>query len=577
MHDIDLMLQLQLEGKNKEAREISDKLEKLGRDNILDPNGKNTEDVWMRHSFNRGWFLLQEGDYQKGCQLLENGRFLNVYGNGPLKTDAPIFNPEIHDIKDKSIIISLEGGYGDEIIHSRFATSFKKLGAKSVYLAAAPELVSIFSRIDGVDGVILRSQAHTVQHDYWVPGFSAGWVAGHTFDDLPSEKYISSKPESVEVWKAIINSKKPKIGLRWAGNPKFEHQQFRRFPTNFILNLSKYQTDLELYSFQKDHNIVELPKGITDLQYLLPSWEDTAAAIENLDLVITSCTSVAHLSAAMGKETWVIVPCLPYHTWVYKTPESTTTPYYKSVRLFRQKTFGKWNDVFQELYSALEEKYNLEHIDQPNEDREPKKLNLGCGLKKFKGYLNVDRSDVFKPDQVVDLEKTPWPWKDNEFSHVVAKDILEHLGNNEREFLNIIKELYRVSDNQAIWEIQVPHWRCDTAIDDPGHKRLLTLGFFKMLDQRRLMDEKIVKGESDSMLAYEEEIDVEVVDVKFIFTEPWQKQISMGRITDEDITHALNHYNNVALSMCVLMQVHKPPRYNKKEFVDAIESMTKEL
>jgi len=219
----------------------------------------------------------------------------------------------------------------------------------------------------------------------------------------------------------------------------------------------------------------------------------------------------------------------------------------------------------------------LNHIDMPNEDREHKKMNLGSGFKKLNNFLNVDKSEFVKPDQVVDLEKTPWPWKDNEFSHIVAKDILEHLGNTEREFLDVIKEMYRVSDNQAIWEIQVPHWRCDTALDDPGHKRLLTLGFFKMLDQKRLMDDKIIHGESDSLLAFEEELDVELVDVKFIYTEPWQQRINHNNISPEELNFALNHYNNVALSMIVLMQVHKPPRYNKKEFVDAIEKLTSDI
>lgn len=567
-----MMLQLQLEGKNKEAREISDRMEQLGPDGILVPKDSSKEDVWIRHSFNRGWFLLQEGEYQKGCQALENGRFINVYGNPPLQTASRIFNPEQDDIAGKSIIVSLEGGFGDEIIHARFATSYKKMGADKVYIAAAPEMVSLFSRIEGVDKVILRNEAHTVKHDFWVPGFSAGWVAGHTFEDFPNDVYLNAKPESVDLWSSIVNSNKPKIGIRWAGNPKFEHQQFRRFPPDFILNISKYD-ELSTYSFQRDHNTVELPEKIVDLQHLLISWEDTAAAIQNLDLVITSCTSVAHLAAAMGKETWVLVPILPYHTWAAHSPESTTTPYYKNVRLFRQKTPGKWNDVFQELYAALEEKYSLSHIDMPNEDREHKKLNLGSGLKKLNGYLNVDRSEFVKPDQVVDLEKTPWPWKDNEFSHIVAKDILEHLGNTEREFLDVIKEMYRVSDNQAIWEIQVPHWRCDTSLDDPGHKRLLTLGFFKMLDQRRLMDEKIVHGESDSLLAFEEEVDIQFLDVQFIYTEPWNSKIKSGKITSEELNFALNHFNNVALSMIVLLQVHKPPRYNRKEFVDAIEKL----
>ena len=570
MHDIDMMLQLQLEGKSEEARAISDKLEKLGPEKILDPKGNNTQDIWMRHCFNRGWFMIQDGDYQKGCLLLENGRFLNVYGSPPLMTNAPIYNPSQHTIKDKSIIISLEGGYGDEIIHARFAQSFKELGAAKVYLASAPELVSLFQRIPGVDGVILRNQANTVAHDFWVPGFSAGWIAGHTFDNFPSKPYIFARSESIDIWKNIIKSdKKLKVGIRWAGNPKFEHQQFRRFPTNFITNLTKYK-DVEFFSLQRDHNTIQLPEGITDLQYMLLSWEDTAAAISNLDLVITSCTSIAHLSAAMGKPTWVLVPCLPYHTWTAGAPESTTSPYYDSVKLFRQKKYGKWNETFQNLYQTFEKTFDLEHIDMPNEDKESKKLNLGCGLKKFKGYHNVDISPIVKPDEVVDLNKE-WPWAENTYTHIVAKDVIEHLDDP----VHAIKEMYRVSENGAIWEIQVPHWRCDTALDDPGHKHLITVGLFNLFNQQKAM-QRIQAGESDSPLAFEHDIDIEVCDTQFVYTAPWQQKIQAGQISEEELTFALNHLNNVALSTIMLIQVHKPGRYDKKEYEGEIEKFNNE-
>jgi hypothetical protein len=574
MHEIDEMLKLQLEGKHKEARVLSDKLEAIGSDKILDPNGKNTQDIWMRHCFNRGWFMIQDGEYQKGCQLLENGRFLNVYGSPPLRTDAPIFNPEQHDINGKSIIISLEGGYGDEIIHARFATSFKKKGAKAVYLAAAPELVSVFERIEGVDKVILRNQANTVQHDYWVPGFSSGWIAGHEFDNFPNKPYLTPRQDSVEIWKGMINSEKIKVGIRWAGNPKFEHQQFRRFPENFITNLSKYP-ELQIYSLQKDHNLVSLPEGVTDLQHFLISWEDTMAAIANLDIVITSCTSIAHISAAMGKETWVLVPVLPYHTWTYNSPENRGSPYYECVRLFRQTEKTKWNDTFQLLYKELEEKFNLQHIDHPNEDRVVKRINLGCGLKKIEGFVNVDANPTVKPDVTVDLNKFPWPFADNEFDHIVAKDILEHLGETSKDFINVIKEMYRITHNGGIWEVESPHWRCDTALDDPDHKRLITMGMFNLFN-KRLLIEKLQAGGSDSPLAFEHNVDIEICDMQFDYTKPWEERVKSKQITPEELNYALNHFNNVALSAKYLIQVHKPGRNDLSEFTDLVEKKLQE-
>ena len=104
MHDIDLELELNLKGNHKAARAISDKLEMLGPENIPDTKGNlGNPEMWLRHKFNRGWFHIQDGDYQKGCQSLECGRYLNVYGSPPLRTDAPIYNPVEHDIKGKSI------------------------------------------------------------------------------------------------------------------------------------------------------------------------------------------------------------------------------------------------------------------------------------------------------------------------------------------------------------------------------------------------------------------------------------------------------------------------------------------
>ena len=569
MHEIDMMLKLQLEGKHEEARKLSDKLEAIGEHKILDPKGNNTQDIWFRHCFNRGWFMIQDGDYQKGCQLLEHGRFLSVYGSPPLKTDAPIYNPDAHDIKGKSIIVSLEGGYGDEIIHARFAQSFKKKGAEKVYIAAAPELVSVFERIEGVDGVILRNQAHTVQHDFWVPGFSAGWVAGHTFDDFPGDPYLSPRQESVDIWKSIISSDKVKVGIRWAGNPKFEHQQFRRFPESFMTNLAKYD-ELQVYSLQRDHNTVSLPENITDLQHLLISWEDTMGAIANMDIIITSCTSIAHLAAAMGKETWVMVPILPYHTWTIGSPDADTSPYYKCVKLFRQREPRSWNNTFQNMYAALEEKFKLKHIDMPSEDKENKRLNLGCGFNQFDGFLNVDKSDLIPCDQKVDLDVFPWPWKDNEFSHIVAKDILEHLGEKPSDIIKVIKEMYRVSENGAIWEIQAPHWNCETAKDDPTHKRALTIAMFSLFNKKLVFD-RAQMGHTESMLAFEEDIDIEVCDTQFDYTPPFVAKIKDKSITQEELTYALNHLNNVATSFKVLIQVHKPGRYDLAELKKMIE------
>ena len=570
MHPIDKQLQHMLRGEFDEALMISDELEALGKDKILDPSGKPNPEMWLRHNFNRAWFYLQQGKFKEGSMLLESGRHINVYGGALLNTKAPIFNPEQHEIKGKSIIISLEGGFGDEVIHARFAQSYKKLGAKKVILACSPELKSVFKRIPGVDAVIQRDEAMTVPHDFWVPGFSAGWVANHTYEDLPNEPYLSSNDMSMQIWSGIITSEKKRVGIRWAGNPKFEHQQFRKFPPEFMFELAKYE-DIQLYSLQRDSNLESLPENVIDVQKWLWGWEDTVAAIMHLDLVITSCTSIAHIAAALGKETWVLPPILPYHTWATGAPHAVTSPWYPSVKLYRQEEYQKWNKTFQRLYRDLETKFNLPFIEHPDHDYTPKRLNLGCGALKLKDYHNVDRSEAVEPDEIVDLEQTPWPWKDGEFSHIVAKDILEHLGETPKKFLDIMKELYRISRNGAIWEIQTPHWRSDNLLNDPTHIRAITPQMLEMFNQKHIMW-TTKEGLAHSPLAFDTNIDIEICDIKYDFTHLFKEKMTSGQMSKDDLDLAFNTMNNVAESTKMLIEVHKPGRYTIQEYRDAVKA-----
>jgi len=570
MHEIDLMLKFQLEGKNQEARKLSDKLEQIGPDKILDSNGRNTEDIWNRHCFNRGWFMLQEGNYQLGSKLCEYGRILNTYGNSQAATNKPLYNPEKYDIKDKILIINLEGGYGDEIIHSRFAQTFKDQGAKKVYLAAAPELIDLLSSVPGVDKVIRRDEYSKYEHDYWLPGFSAGWLAGHTFESIPNDQYIFPKTDLVQVWSNIINSDKIKVGIRWAGNPKFEHQQLRRFPENFLLNLSKY-TELQLYSLQRDNNIIDLPENVIDLQHILLSWDDTAAAIENLDVVITSCTSIAHLAAAMGKKTYVMVPILPYHTWCYRSPESDTSPYYKTAKLFRQPNKNKWNFAFQKMYRSLEQEFNLEKRDLPNEDRIYSKLNLGCKHNKIEECINVDSSSLYNPDIQIDFSKKPWPFKDNEFIHIVALNCLTRIAKNPQDLIDVFKEMYRISETGAVWEIQFHHYSNFMDYDFEQNFKI-SLGHLYNLSQKDMLS-RIEKNKLYNLVPFEQNIDMQILDVVHEYPDEIKNALNNKNLTPELLSQHETHMNNVIVKTRVLMEVHKPGRITEKELINELTKL----
>ncbi len=95
------------------------------------------------------------------------------------------------------------------------------------------------------------------------------------------------------------------------------------------------------------------------------------------------------------------------------------------------------------------------------------KINMGCGMRKLEGYLNLDRDDMVAPDLVHDLESFPWPFDDNAAEEVVFTHVLEHLGESSKVFLGIMSELYRICAPGAQVVIKVPHPRHDDFINDP--------------------------------------------------------------------------------------------------------------
>jgi hypothetical protein len=200
MHLIDQQLNLMIRGRFDEARVVLREIEKEMLDN-------------PRALFNRGWFLINEGKFQEGFQHLEHVRFLSVYGSPQLNTGKPIWHPQ-NTLEDKVVIINLEGGLGDEIMHARFAAEINNRGGKCI-LCADKTLGSLLSRVPGVEKVITKDDVQQVYHDYWIPGFSCSWIFGHDIDNFPNKPYIFPDKNKVNEWKDILSSdKKIKIGIR---------------------------------------------------------------------------------------------------------------------------------------------------------------------------------------------------------------------------------------------------------------------------------------------------------------------------------------------------------------------------
>lgn len=298
---------------------------------------RNQPQTDYRVMFNLGWHEMRHGNMKKAFEHLNYGRFINVFGlppvPGKLWKDEPL--------EGKTLLFRCEGGYGDQIANFRFAKKFQEMGAR-VLVSCAKELMELFSRhgFICVDNEIVVG-AH---YDYWVPAMSAAFVLDMEYDDLDGSPFITAK----ERRNLFSKPNKLKVGIRWSGNPEFEDEQHRRFPPEFMVNLHDVP-NTTFYSIQRDENTIDgLPFG--DLREQLKSWDDTANILADFDVLITSCTSVAHLAGAMGIPTWIVVPILPYYTWAVPGEK---TNWYNSVKLFRQTKYGFWDDVFDNIRKEL--------------------------------------------------------------------------------------------------------------------------------------------------------------------------------------------------------------------------------
>jgi hypothetical protein len=189
------------------------------------------------------------------------------------------------------------------------------------------------------------------------------------------------------------------------------------------------------------------------------------------------------------------------------------------------------------------------------------RLNMGCGFKKLKGYLNVDVSAKCAPDEVYDFNMTPWPWGTDSFERVHANNCLEHLGQTPEIFLNVIKEMYRVSKDGCEWNINVPHHRCDNFWNDFTHVRVITPTTFTLFDQHKNVD-SLKNNLSDSVFGLMNDIDLEVINVQYHLTHLFsdnKHKVHPSGYSQLDVD--LNTLANVAESITITVNVHKPCRY----------------
>lgn len=310
---------------------------------------------YARATYTLGLALLSQGRFEEGLEAFEAR--LDPVNAGANSPPAPVSYPHWRGepLDGKSILIWIEQGLGDEIMMARYAAVLKARGARLVSLFCRPALESLFKGLPGVDAAYPTAGSISLPpHDYWVYPMSLPRLCGARVDATAwSGAYLAPSDEARGRW-SDLTPQRFAVGLVWSGKAAHVNDRHRSLPSIQTLAPLWSAPHTEFYNLQKDRRPGDDPaddQPMTDLGPRLSDFEQTAAAVERLDLVITVDTAVAHLAGAMGKRAFVLLPSLG-QDWRWLTGRADS-PWYPSLTLFRQRTAGDWSPVIEEVKRTL--------------------------------------------------------------------------------------------------------------------------------------------------------------------------------------------------------------------------------
>ncbi len=276
-------------------------------------------------------------------------------------------------VAGKTILVYADEGLGDTIQFARYLPLLAAHGAR-VVLAVDEALHSLVSRLPGVALCVPKSEGATVpRFDLHCALSSLPLAFGTRIESIPSARaYFPPIPaEELRAWEARLGDRKGmRIGLAWSGNQRHVNDHNRSIPMNVMARL--VTGDAQFVSLQKDLRpsdtaILRGRSDIADHTRHMTDFRATAALVTCLDLVITVDTSVAHLAAAFGRPTWVLLPYTPDYRWLLDRNDS---PWYPTVRLFRQDASRDYGTVIESVRAELQNQIRLfgsAQSDRPNE------------------------------------------------------------------------------------------------------------------------------------------------------------------------------------------------------------------
>lgn len=332
-----------------ELSRLDEAIDHYDRALLLDSN-------YCEAQFNKGLALLLKGDFENGLPLYENRWKSPTVPRSPKKNSskAPVWLG-VESLEGKSILLYGEQGLGDFIHFCRYAKLVKQLGAK-VILEVPKELDELMRNLNGASQLIVKGQKYP-SHDFKCPLMSLPLAFNTNSKNIPTDTpYLIADQEKITSWKLKLGEqKKKRIGLVWSSASNFKDDSKRSLQLKeFIkaLPLEKFEyICLQKHLNDCDKSLFNSFGHIKFFGNELNNFADTAALIENIDLVISTCTSIPHLSGSLGKETWLLLSKVPDWRWHLDINRS---PWYPSHRLFRQSIFYDWNNVLSQIHSELQ-------------------------------------------------------------------------------------------------------------------------------------------------------------------------------------------------------------------------------
>jgi tetratricopeptide (TPR) repeat protein len=267
------------------------------------------------------------------------------------KIDCPLWQGE--PLAGKTLLLYSEQGFGDTLQFIRYVSLLAVQNPKAIYLETHEPLGDLLAQMTEICQVFVRGEA-LPNSDYHLPIMGLAQLCGTTLATIPgTAPYLDAPTDKIATFPIDFDKEtKPKIGLIWAGRPTHKNDRNRSLSLSAFKPLTEIER-VQFYSLQlgEAQNELVAQSTIIDLSSYLTDFGATATLINQLDLVITVDTAVAHLAGALGAKCWVLLPFAPDWRWLLDRNDS---PWYPSLTLFRQSDPGEWKPVIAEITQALE-------------------------------------------------------------------------------------------------------------------------------------------------------------------------------------------------------------------------------